>query len=319
MFVKYCARFRELALRILEREGSYRKAAMVLDISSSTLHRWKNAQQPQLQKTKKSRQSRWPLSQVHLASLREALLANPVTTLEKLRAVMSAKHGFRFGKRRIRRLLKEGLAWSRKRTSKQMAPAHRLPGPTAVQPFCQQVLQAAKSGSLIVSIDECYFSEKVLPLYGYAPVGQRCVVRSPCASWQKRSLILAVTSDGMHHHVLLRGSVNSTSFRSFIASLPFPRGAVLLLDNVAFHQCSAVRQAMADKGYTALYTPAYSPQFNPVEMVFAKVKHDFRMKWPWVAEGGVDQSVRCSIESSITRAEVQSCFRHVRELCARSA
>ena len=55
------------------------------------------------------------------------------------------------------------------------------------------------------SVDECYFSEKVLPLYGYSPIGQKCKVTSPATSWKKQSLLLAVASDGSRHSQIIQG------------------------------------------------------------------------------------------------------------------
>ena len=91
-------------------------------------------------------------------------------------------------------------------------------------------------GTLVVSIDECNFSEKVLPLYGYSPIGEACKIRCHKGSWVNRSLVLALASDGSRYHQIKDGSVKRVDFEKFVVDMPFPRGTVLILDNCTIHK-----------------------------------------------------------------------------------
>ena len=163
---------------------------------------------------------------------------------------------------------------------------------------------------LVVSIDECYFSEKVLPLYGYSPIGQKCKVTSPATSWKKRSLLLAVASDGSRHSQIIQGSVNKAIFFDFVMALPYPLRTTIILDNVAFHKSQTPFVA---KGYRTVFSPPYSPDHNgPVENAFSCIKQSFRSMWPW--DKGVDTCIANAVELLSTQG-VRSSFRHLRNLC----
>lgn len=78
---------------------------------------------------------------------------------------------------------------------------------------------------------------------------------------------------GMTHSTLHLGSVNGPRFANSINDLPFPRGTVLVLDNASIHKCAIARKISADKGYKLLFTPPYTPEFNPIEMMFGIIKN----------------------------------------------
>jgi hypothetical protein len=105
-----------------------------------------------------------------------------------------------------------------------------------VAAFRQRYSAAVKPGTLVVSVDECHFSERVMPRYRYSPIGERSPARSQSGSWKARSLILGIASDGQHHHQLIDGSVTRACFGEYVKSLPFPSGAVILMDNCKIHE-----------------------------------------------------------------------------------
>ena len=230
-----------------------------------------------------------------------------VTTIQRIKAVLLEKHGLKLGKDAIRSML-SSVRYSRKRTSKRLN-SRTEPDPSRVTTFVSEVLPALQNDRLVVSLDECYFSEKVLPLYGYSPIGTKCVVTTPQASWQQRSLLLAVDSNGSTHHCVFQGAVNKLRFHQFVESMPHPPGTTILLDNVRFH---LDRTPFDRKGYIPAFTPPYSPQFNPVENVFSKVKGLFRSEWPWLP-GGVDAAVDDAVRR-VTVSDIRNCFGHLKNL-----
>ena len=80
--------------------------------------------------------------------------------------------------------------------------------------FENDVKIVMESNNICISVDECYFSEKVMPLYGYSQKGSKCILTSPSTGWKKRSLILAVANDGSMCYEIFEGSVNKVKFRS---------------------------------------------------------------------------------------------------------
>ena len=88
------------------------------------------------------------------------------------------------------------------------------------------------STRLFVSIDECSFSEKVIPLYGYSAIGVKCEIRGKKGSWKNQSLVLALASDGTKHYAIQPGAFTRSAFGKFVESMPYPPGTVLILDNV---------------------------------------------------------------------------------------
>jgi hypothetical protein len=300
----YCKRFKALAMRVLEREGSFRKASVFLQISTSTLHRWSKLDLTNIT-PRRHQPRRSPLCQDIIVKLKALVEAMPITSLQRLRQLMLSMHAVKLGRRRLKRLLQDGLKFSRKRTSRRLAPNHKMPTSQTINTFVATAQQAIDRGAMLVSLDECYFSERVLPLYGYSPKGKPCIVSSPASSWKKRSLMLAIASDGSSHHEIAQGSVNRIVFGDFVQSLPYPPGTVILLDNVAFHKCLNV--PFADKGFIPLFTPPYSPQYNPVENAFSWIKHWFRQQWPWA--DGVDFAIHSAVQNSPCE-KIISCFKH---------
>ena len=94
-----------------------------------------------------------------------------------------------------------------------------------------------------------------------------------------RCRAVAVGARGVVAWELMRGRANSQSFAAFVTSLPHARDGGprhVLMDNVAFHKTTLVRDALARRGLQALFTPPYSPEFNPVEMAFSACKARMR-------------------------------------------
>ena len=86
--------------------------------------------------------------------------------------------------------------------------------------------------------------------------------------------------DSLHgetHTMLSETLVTASSFSDFVLSLPFPPRTVLLMDNAAIHKTACVRRAAEQKEYELVFTPPYSPEVNPIEMVFGLIKRSFHV------------------------------------------
>ena len=299
----YSLDLRKAAVRMLSQGNTFRDVAQLVGVSTSTLHRWKtlgvSVARRQITAPKK-------LTTPVLTALRDFVQESPCTTLQRMRHHLKTSCSTTICRQTIAKGLRL-LRISRKRTSQRLGAAASLPTPDVIDAFKRNATQALSTAPLVASLDECYFSERVLPLYGYSPVRQKCVVRSPVSSWVRRSLLLSVATDGTTQHVTHTGSINKARFQEFVSGLPYPSGTVVLLDNVAFHKDTT---PMISKGYVPLFTPKYSPEYNPVENVLSKVKAAFRADWPWRC--GVESAIDSAV-ASVDGSNIDGCFRKLRE------
>ena len=174
--------------------------------------------------------------------------------------------------RQLAHMLIRRLGYSYKRTRKR-GISHRKT--IAMAPFldaCQCVTHQAN----LVAIDECGFDQRPAPTYGYSKTGTPAIVQwRPSSDRRRLNLLMAIHPSGSHHRTIHDNPVNGAIFADFIRSLPYERGTALLLDNASIHKTAIVRKAMATKGYEAVYLPPYSPEFNPIELVFGVIKNRF--------------------------------------------
>lgn len=310
----YSSDFRRLALRILSQTRSFRKAAALCNVSSSTLHRWATLGIGVKARVAATRRR---LTSSVVDMIRSAVdeLGPGAVTMRRLQMLLERK-GCRLCVPSVSFAVKRLCGLSRKRTTRRFGGRKNAADPsrqTTIDTFEGNVRShLGLPGALVVSVDECYFSEKVLPLYGYSAIGEKCVVTSPTTSWMKRSLLLAVGSDGSNHYCIHDGSINKQRFFHFITRLPYPPGTVIILDNVAFHKDTTPFVA---KGFRPLFSPPYSPDHNgPVENSFSCVKQCFRTQWPW--SDGVNAAITSSIDE-LHESKVVAMFRNLRALCSR--
>jgi transposase len=126
-----------------------------------------------------------------------------------------------------------------------------------------------------VFIDECGVTTDLLRRYGRSPRGTRLRDHTPCSHWQTYTVIAALRIDGLGAPAVFDGPIDSASFLAYIEQVLAPtlrRGDVVVLDNLAAHKQPAVATALARVGARLRFLPPYSPDFNPIELAFAKLK-----------------------------------------------
>lgn len=135
--------------------------------------------------------------------------------------------------------------------------------------------QPALDPARLVFVDETWASTALARLYGRAPVGQRLVEAVPHGHWQTTTLVAALRSDGMTAPMVIDGAVNGDLFVAYVEKVLVPSlrpGDIVVLDNLSCHKRAGVREAIEAAGASLLYLPPYSPDFNPIELAFAKLK-----------------------------------------------
>jgi transposase len=112
-------------------------------------------------------------------------------------------------------------------------------------------------------------------LYGRARRGERCVAPIPHGHWKTTTLTAGLRSGGITAPMLLDGPMNGVAFRAYVEEVLAPTlspGDIVVMDNLPAHRNAAIRRAIEARGARLLYLPPYSPDFNPIEMMFAKLK-----------------------------------------------
>ena len=117
------------------------------------------------------------------------------------------------------------------------------------------------------------------PLRGWAPRGQRLRAKVPQRRWKTMTFLAALRHDRIDAPWLLDGPINGECFRAYIEKVLLPTrtpGDIVIMDNLGSHKGKAVRRAIRGCGAKLFFLPKYSPDLNPIEMVFAKLKHLLR-------------------------------------------
>lgn len=131
----------------------------------------------------------------------------------------------------------------------------------------------------LVFIDETWVKTNMAPLRGWAPKGDRLPGTAPFGHWNTSTFIAALRHDGIEAPWVFEGPVNGEIFRTYVECVLVPTlapGDVVVMDNLGSHKSQAVRQAIREAGAHLLFLPPYSPDLNPIEQAFSKLKHWMR-------------------------------------------
>jgi transposase len=131
----------------------------------------------------------------------------------------------------------------------------------------------------LVFIDETGASTKMARLYGRSPYGQRCVAALPHGHWKTTTFVSALRATGMTAPMVLDGPMDGSAFEAYVTQVLVPTlrpGDIVVMDNLAAHKRAEVGIAIDAAGARLLYLPPYSPDLNPIEMAFAKLKAALR-------------------------------------------
>ncbi len=117
------------------------------------------------------------------------------------------------------------------------------------------------------------------PRYGRCEKGKRLLAFAPGGHWKTTTLIAALRHDRITAPYVFDRPINGISFLAYVEQALAPTlssGDIVVMDNLGSHKVAGVREAIAATGASLLYLPPYSPDFNPIEQVFAKLKNQLR-------------------------------------------
>lgn len=133
--------------------------------------------------------------------------------------------------------------------------------------------------SRLVFIDETWTKTNMAPLRGWAPRGERLLAKVTNGHWKTMTFLAALRHDRIDAPWLLDGPINGERFRIYIEKVLLPTlkpDDIVVVDNLSSHKSKAVRQTIRGARARLLFLPKYSPDLNPIEQVFAKLKHLLR-------------------------------------------
>ena len=129
--------------------------------------------------------------------------------------------------------------------------------------------------SKLVFIDETWASTNMARRYGRAPRGERLRASIPHGHWKTTTFVAGLRLDGVVAPLVLDGPVNATAFEAYVEQFLAPTlqpGDIVVMDNLSSHKGPKVRVLIEAVGAKLLYLPPYSPDFNPIEKLFSKLK-----------------------------------------------
>jgi transposase len=162
----------------------------------------------------------------------------------------------------------------------------------------------------LVFIDETWTKTNMAPLRGWAPRGKRFLAQVPHRRWKTTTFVAALRLDRIEAPWLLEGPIDGESFRAYIERILLPTlrpGDIVIMDNLGSHKSKAVRELIRSTGAKLFFLPKYSPDLNPIEQVFAKLKHLLRK-----AAARTVEAVSAAIREILAAFTPQECANYFR-------
>lgn len=131
----------------------------------------------------------------------------------------------------------------------------------------------------LLFIDECGTHTSLAPVYGYAPRGERLRLSVPRNRGKNTTLLASITLEGMGPSLAVEGSTTAEVFEAYLERVLLPEveeGQVVVMDSLPAHKPGRVRELIEGRGCELLYLPGYSPDYNPIEEAFSKIKQILR-------------------------------------------
>jgi transposase len=163
----------------------------------------------------------------------------------------------------------------------------------------------------LIFIDETWAKTNMTRLRGRARIGQRLIAKIPHGHWKTTTLIAALCAGGIHCSTVVDGAINADVFEAFVKQVLVPQlrpGDVVVLDNLSSHKRVSIREIIEVAGATLLFLPPYSPDLNPIEMIFSKLKQLLRSMGCRTRESL--WNAMQSVLNKVTASDAANCFSH---------
>jgi len=138
-----------------------------------------------------------------------------------------------------------------------------------------QAWQPTCDSARLVFLDETSAATDMTRLHGRSPVGTRCHTHVPGGHWKTTTFVGALRPDGLTAPFLLDGPMDGDAFLVYVREILMPTlaaGDIVVMDHLPSHKVDGVQELLEATGATVQYLPPYSPDFNPIEQAFSKLK-----------------------------------------------
>lgn len=165
--------------------------------------------------------------------------------------------------------------------------------------------------SRIVCLDESNIKTSMVRLYGRGREGMRVRGYIPDARWKSLSIVSSLRFDGSTEALIYEGGMTSELFRKWVKDClikTLHKGDILILDNMSSHKSIEIQELVESVGATMKYLPPYSPDKNPIELMWSKVKAELRKAEEVTPEGLTEETGR--VLSHITQTDARGWFCH---------
>ena len=167
------------------------------------------------------------------------------------------------------------------------------------------LLQPQLETKRLVFVDESGFKLGSPPRFGWAPIGQDAPGKSVEGSWKTVTMIGAIALDGFRGLMTIDAGTSTDVFLAYVEQVLAPNlrpGDIVVMDNLAAHRTGRVVLAIQAAGAQALFLPPYSPEYNPIERAWAKLK-DILRRLPTLTRDAFDNAVVTAMEA-VTAADI---------------
>jgi transposase len=160
-------------------------------------------------------------------------------------------------------------------------------------------------------VDECGTNTSLSPMYAYAPKGRRAYAQVPRNRGANTTLLASMTLEGIGPCLAVEGTTTTVVFEAYVEQVLAPslrRGQIVVVDNLSAHKSERARDLVEERGCQVLYLPAYSPDFNPIEEAFSKIKGALRKAQARTREALIE-ALGLAI-STVTARDARGFFEH---------
>ncbi len=263
---------RQRIVRAVAQGSSIRKAAKRFDVSPSAAIKL----MPRVRQTGRTEPAkiggyRRPLLEKHTEVLRTLVTGKAGITLREIQAALASR-GIEVKALSTIADMLHRLGLSHK---KALRAAEQDRPDVARHRRRWRVWQHDMDGEHFVFVDETGATTAMTRLYGWGPRGERLVDAAPAGHWKTTTFVFGLRRDGVVAPFVLDGPMTGEVFRAYVEQMLAPSlrpGDVVVLDRLPAHKVAGVRDAIQGAGASLLYLPASSPDLNPIEQLFAKLK-----------------------------------------------
>jgi transposase len=163
----------------------------------------------------------------------------------------------------------------------------------------------------LIFIDESSVNCGMTRLYGRAKKGSRVNDYTPDVRFKRTSIISSIRLDGTQVPFMFKGTLDGELFKTYIKEALSPtlqKNDIVIMDNLSSHKVSGVLDPIYEKGATVLFLPPYSPDLNPIEMSWSKMKSDLR-KLKATTYDELEQHMKIALDS-FTKSDITNWFLH---------